>query len=328
MQAQQTSPDKSKVLARIGNNIITEKQVRSESALALENLKLQHLRFEVEHAEGEYKIIQQQLDQMVNDRLLALEVTERGISKKQLLAAEVSSKVSQPSEEAVNGFYEANRKRIQGSKETVLPQIRRHLRQQQEKQTLQAFIDKLKYKYQVESALKPFRVELMTDGNPSLGPKDAPVEIVEFSDFQCPYCSKLIPTLKQARQNYLDEVRLVFRQFPLKSIHPHAQKAAEAALCARDQGKFWEMHDVLFEGQNALEIKDLKVKAEQLGLDGVAFEQCLESGKSEDEVTNDLLAGARAGVRGTPCLFVNGRRLVGIASYQQIADLIEEELKR
>jgi protein-disulfide isomerase len=328
MQAQEMNPEKSAVLARIGDNIITEKQVKDEAAVALENLKLQRLRFETEQAEGEYQIIQRQLDEMVKDRLLALEASERGISKKQLLAAEVSSKISQPSEEAVNRFYEANRKRLRGTKEKVLPQIRRHLQQQQEKQAQQTFLGQLKEKYQVDYALKPFRVEVATDGSPSLGPEDARVKIVEFSDFQCPYCSKLIPILKQAQKNYPDEVRLVFRQFPLKSIHPHAQKAAEASLCARDQGKFWEMHDLLFKGQNALGIKDLKVKAEQLGLDGAGFKRCLESGKSEDEVTKDLLAGARAGVKGTPCLFVNGRRLVGAASYQQISDLIEDELKR
>ena len=171
-------------------------------------------------------------------------------------------------------------------------------------------------------------VKVNTKGAPSWGPKDAKVTIVEFSDFQCPYCSRVVPTLKQVVEAYDGQVRLVFRQFPLRSIHPQAQKAAEASLCAADQGKFWEMHDAMFADQRQLTDDSLKAKAQALGMDAEGFNQCLDSGQYAAAVQADLDAGQAVGVSGTPAMFINGRFASGALPYDQLAAMVEQELAR
>src|SRR3990172_10280657 len=132
-------------------------------------------------------------------------------------------------------------------------------------------IDPLKKQYGFKSFLEPLRAEIAAAGFPSKGPASAPVTIVEFSDFECPFCGGLFPTLKQIEKTYSDQVRLVYRQFPLTNIHPYAQKAAEASLCANDQQHFWEVHDSMFGNQRELSIADLKQRAVDLKLDAPAF---------------------------------------------------------
>ena len=138
----------------------------------------------------------------------------------------------------------------------------------------------------------------------------------------------MIPTLDKVTETYGDQVRLVFRQFPLHSIHPQAQKAAEAALCANDQGKFWEMHDAMFGDQRNLDVAQLKSTAAGLELDATAFGQCLDSGQHAERVNSDLQAGMEAGVTGTPALFINGRFLSGAQPFEAISKVIDDELRR
>jgi protein-disulfide isomerase len=157
------------------------------------------------------------------------------------------------------------------------------------------------------------------------GDAKAPLTIVEFSDFECPYCSKLFSTLKLVEKNYGEKVRLVYRQFPLAN-HPNAQKAAEAALCANEQGHFWEMHDLMFQEQRALEVPDLKAKAASLKLDAAIFDKCLDSGRHVDRVKQDIMDGSRAGVTGTPAMFINGRFISGAVPYEDLAKIIDAEL--
>ena len=131
--------------------------------------------------------------------------------------------------------------------------------------------------------------------------------IVEFADFQCPFCKQAAATLNHILDKYPKKVRLVFRNFPLPS-HLEAQKAHEAAACAHDQGKFWEYHDILFANQNSLGVKDLKRYAAQLGLEITHFNQCLDTGKYKDYVKNDVDQGKKWDVRGTPSFFINGKK--------------------
>lgn len=138
----------------------------------------------------------------------------------------------------------------------------------------------------------------------------------------------MVPTLKRLQEDYAEKVRLVYRHYPLRRIHPNAQKAAEASLCAGDQGEFWKMHDLLFGDQAGLKVEAIKAKAGHLRLDLEGFEECLDSGRHADAVEEDLLAGSRAGVSGTPTLFINGRRLSGAVSYEKIVEVVVEELNR
>jgi glutaredoxin len=150
-------------------------------------------------------------------------------------------------------------------------------------------------------------VEIDIEGAPTRGSPMAPVTIVEFSDFECPYCGRAHPIVQQVLREYEGRVRVVFKHFPLSS-HPHAMPAARAAVAAGNQGKFWEMHDLLFEHQRQLEEEDLERYAEQLGLDMEQFRADLQSAETQQQVEADKQEGQRVGVEGTPTFFVNGRR--------------------
>lgn len=170
----------------------------------------------------------------------------------------------------------------------------------------------------------------IADDDPILGNPSAPVTMVEFSDFQCPFCKRMwATTLPQIKEKYVKtgKVKFVYRDFPISSIHEHAQKAAEAAQCAHEQGKFWEYHDMLFENQSALGVANFKKWARELGLDGASFDQCLESDKYKAEVEKDLADGTLLGVQGTPGTFVNGELIVGAVPYEEFEKTIEAKLK-
>ncbi|MBW3015759.1 DsbA family protein [Candidatus Woesearchaeota archaeon] len=160
----------------------------------------------------------------------------------------------------------------------------------------------------------------------SKGPDNAPVLIVEFSDFQCPFCSRGRTTMDQVVEEYGDKVQLVFKHFPL-SFHENAQKAAEAAECALDQDKFWEMHDIMFDNQGALTVDDLKGYAEELELDIDAFNDCLDSGEKEAKVSADMAEGQKYGVSGTPAFFINGNLVSGAQPFENFKAAIDAELE-
>jgi protein-disulfide isomerase len=201
-----------------------------------------------------------------------------------------------------------------------------HLRSQKVAERRQSYVQSLRGQGTVTVLLEPpagSRVQVSGDRGFSRGAKDAPVTIVEFSDFQCPYCKTATATLKQLLDKYPGKVRLVFRDFPLVSLHPQAPKAHEAARCAGDQGKFWEYHDLLFERSPKMSPQDLKQYAQDLKLDAAAFASCLDGGKYTAEVDRDTQEGAGLGLTGTPSFFVNGRQLVGaqpIAAFQRLVD--------
>jgi protein-disulfide isomerase len=305
----------SSVMAVVGGSEITEEEV--SGSVAGEMLRVNRER---------YEILEKGLDNLITDRLLELEAEAKGISVDELVAEAVEAKITPPSQEEIDAFYEARKEQIRQPKEAVEERIGQFLVQQQQQTALAEFISELKDKYGFESYLEPLRVPVEAAGFPARGPESAPVTIVEFSDFECPYCSRVIPTLEQVVETYGDRVRLVFRQFPLNNIHPNAQKAAEASLCANDQGKFWEMHDLMFKEQRSLELEQLKEKAARLELDVEAFNDCIDSSKYADAIMSDLEAGSQVGVSGTPALFINGRFLSGAQPFEQLAIVIDEEL--
>jgi protein-disulfide isomerase len=174
-------------------------------------------------------------------------------------------------------------------------------------------------------------MEALTDDDPWAGSRDAKVIIVEFSDFQCPFCSRALPTVRQIKETYGNSVLFVYRDFPLSSIHPQAEKAAEAAQCAYEQDKFWEYHDLLFERQSEwanVGVSKFKEYAADLGLDTDQFDGCLNSGKYANEVTSDLEAGQYLGVTGTPTFFINGKTIVGAQPFSVFQGIIDEELAK
>ena len=156
-------------------------------------------------------------------------------------------------------------------------------------------VTNMRRNFKVTTFLDPFRTDVATAGYPSRGPANAPVTIVEFADFECPFCGAFYPTLKLVEKNYADRVRLVYRQFPLTNIHPNAQKAAEASLCANEQRRFWEFHDSLFSDQSRLDVPSLKQRAQTLGLNTAAFNTCLDSGRQAEAIQKDKDDARKAG---------------------------------
>lgn len=172
-------------------------------------------------------------------------------------------------------------------------------------------------------------VDVSADDDAVKGNANAPVTIIEFSDYECPFCERHFQeTYPQLLKEYVDtgKIKLVFRDFPLSSIHPNAQKAAEAAECAGEQSKYWQMHDKLYSNQDALDVESLKKYAKELGLNTAAFNTCLDSGKMADEVAKDFADGQDAGVTGTPGFFINGRFLAGAYPFETFKKIIDEEL--
>lgn len=305
-----------KVVARVNGVAIMETDVLAQH-------KMEFSQIDRDYQQKRQQILENSVNQMIDDQLLAAEASAKGLSKEQLLATIHPLSVTDLD---VNNFYDQNKARIQGAKEQVIPQIKAYLQQQNEASAKQTFFKELRSKYKVEFLVEPIRVDVAATG-PVRGAADAPVTIVEFSDFQCPYCSRLVPTLEQVQQKYTNQVRLVFRQFPL-TIHPNAPKAAEAALCANEQGKFWQMHDAMFQDQQGLAVDGLKAKAVSIGLDANQFNQCLDSGKFAAAVKSDIDAGEAAGVNSTPAMFINGRFVLGAVPIEQITSVIDDELQR
>jgi protein-disulfide isomerase len=171
------------------------------------------------------------------------------------------------------------------------------------------------------------RYDVPVDDDPALGPEDAAITIIEFSDYECPYCQSWhTQTFARLLETFPDQIRFVYRDFPLSSIHPNAAPAAEAANCAGEQGKYWEFNELLFSGQNDLSPQTYTQYAGDLGLDGAAFEECVTSGRYQAEVQADLDWAANLGVRSTPTFFINGIPLIGAQPYEVFKQVIEKEL--
>ena len=275
----------------------------------------------------EHQLRSQALDALVAQALLEKEAAARGVTPEALHEVEVERKAVVTDADA-KAFYAANKARFGTTSEAdALQQIRAGLGQQRQGERRAAFARELEAKYDVKILLEPYRVPVDTGGSPSRGNPKAPVTILEFSDFQCPYCVRARPVVQRVREAYGDKVRFVFRHFPL-DFHAQAQKAGEAAACAGEQEKFWEMHDLLWENASKLQVADLKAHAGALGLDGAAFSTCLDSGRHAGLVERDLAAGQGYGVSGTPAFFVNGRPLVGAQPFEAFAKVIDDELAR
>jgi protein-disulfide isomerase len=318
----------SKPLAIVNGESITDDQVQKAAAPALERLESKRQQFLITLERDKKGAVEDALEEIVNDKLLAAEAKKRNISVNDLVQQEVDNKVAVPNEDAVRKFYDDNKAVINGSFIETALQIRNYLMEKAHDDALSALFAKLKKDYGYKSLVEPDRTTVQTQGHPSKGPADAPVTIVEFSDFECPFCGGLFPTLKKVEQNYPEKVRIVYRQFPLNNLHPHAQKAAEASLCANEQNKFWQLHDAMFTDQQNLTVDDLKSKAASLSLNAANFAMCLDSGKYAPAIRDSLAEGNKAGVDGTPALFINGRYLGGNQPYDEIAKIIEDELLR
>src|ERR1051326_2930814 len=318
---------KSKI-AELNGQVISQEELNQTAAAALRGLETKRLQNDASLAQEKQEIMTKALDELVANKLIEAEAKKQNVSAEKLMETEVDSHVRTPSDADADAFYEANKARIPIPKEQAMPQVKEYLMQRNRDQSHDAYIARLKKEYGYKSYLERKRVKIETAGYPPLGPDNAAVTIVEFSDFECPFCGGLFPTLKEVEKNYAGKIRVVYRQFPLANIHPHAAKAAEAALCAFEQQHFWEFHDSMFGNQKELSIPDLKQRAIELKLDTQKFNECIDSGREVATIQKDIQEGARVGVTGTPAMFINGRFLSGNQPYAAIKEMIEDELQR
>jgi protein-disulfide isomerase len=275
-----------------------------------------------------YDIRHAALDELTLDRLVDDQAAKAGVSSEAWIRAEVERRVVPPSDQEIKTFFDTRvaAEHPEASAADLMPRIKEHLLNERRQEALRLVLDDLKAKVQLELLLPPPRVKITASG-PSRGPLDAPITLVEFSDYQCPYCQRQEEALKQIVAKYPHQVRLIVMDFPLE-MHPDARRAARAAVCADQQGRFWEMHDHMFANQGALDEDELKRDASQLGLDGPRFAACLSSPEAEQRVAQSQREGEEAGVDGTPALFLNGRPFSsGAVSLSELQATVEEELK-
>jgi protein-disulfide isomerase len=269
-------------------------------------------------------MMQEEAGKLVDKRVLDLEAA----SRKTTAAALLSSIKTVPITDAqVEDFYNERATRIGQPLAKIAPKIKEHLQTQASDKAKRAYLDSLRAKYKASITLEPLREEVAASG-PVRGAENAPITIVEFSDFQCPYCGQFEPELKKLLETYPTQVRLIYRNMPIPNLHPEAQKAAEAAICADKQGKFWEMHDTLFSEQNTLDVVALKEKAKRLGLDAARFDVCLDKGEAVPALNMDLREAQRLGLEATPVSFINGRFVNGAVSYDELTALINDEVQK
>jgi len=310
----QTNPSR-QPLARIGDQAIYEEDLLPSIGAQLNQLKTQ-----------EYELKIKALKNVLNQRLLENEAKSKGLSADVFLEQAVDRRLPAPGAGEVEAYYLAQKDRLAQPFTEVKVQLEQALAQARLQQARQDFIDRLRQTYAVSILLSRPRVEVMPDSARLLGDPYAPITIVEFADFQCPYCRTAEQTLKQVLEKYRGQVRLSFRDLPLRQIHPQAQAAAEAARCAGDQGKFWEYHDLLLANQGALNPSTYADDARNAGLDVPRFQACLESGRFRPLIENDLQSGFAAGVSGTPAFYINGVMLSGAQPLSEFERIIESEL--
>ena len=336
------SSGQNEVLVKINGKPITYATLDSKARMHLYTAETEY-----------YQSRRQALEQIIADRLMDEEAKKQGITLDELRKREIEGKIPEVTDAQVDEFYKTRKDQIEArlkdmpkdkrpSAAEIKKTIRQSLGQRSNQERYAAYLEELKSKNKVEITLRAPeapRVDVaFGDNNPTFGPKDAKVKIIEFSDFECPFCARALPVIKQIKETYGDKVSITFRDFPL-SFHRTAKKQAEAGSCANEQNKFWEFHDKIFNAQGRVQtgfsggnekglVDALSDIAKESGLDRAKFKECLESGRLAKEVEEDTRAGAEAGVSSTPSFFVNGRLMAGAQPFAEFQRVIDAELKR
>jgi len=310
----QTSPPREPV-ARIGDQVIYDEDLLPSIAGQLFQIKNQ-----------EYDIKTKALESVLNQRALEAAAKGKGLSTDAFLEQTVDRNVPPPSPGEIEAYYLAQKDRINQPLIEIRPGLEMALTQAKRQQARQEFIEQLRKNSGVAIYLHRPKIEIVADPARIRGSSNAPVTIVEFGDFQCPFCQAVQPTLKGIMDKYQGKVRLGFRDFPLRQIHPQAQQAAEAGRCAGEQGKFWEYHDLLYVNQARLDVNSLKDQARTAALNEEQFSSCLASGKFKSQIESDVQSGTGAGITGTPAFYINGVPLTGAQPASEFEKIIDAEL--
>jgi protein-disulfide isomerase len=301
--------------AKIGGRTIT---VQELDARVLANIPKTQL----------YNLRKQALNQMIDQSVVDAAAKKVNLTPVDYLKTEL--KMPAVTEADAKKYYEEHKAGIDAQTnkkpfDQIKTPLRNALQAHNERLQREALLEKLRAEDNVQVFLKPPRSEVASAGHPWTGGKNASVTMVEFSDFQCPYCKAAEPTVKAIRDKYGDKVKFVYMDFPL-GMHQHAMDAASAAQCAGDQGKFWQYHDALFADQTKLDPADLKATAAKLGLNTKKFDTCFDSQSKVPGIRQEQAEGGKDGVSATPTFFINGREVEGAESMPVFTDLIDGEL--
>lgn len=307
----QTSTDPSLVVARVGGNNLTMADLQKKEGGKL-------LQAEYQYYLNERKV----LEELIDDQLLADEARRRNLSLDELLNKEVYKDVKDPTEDQLEVYYEGLD--TKEPYEAVRADVLAHIRELRRAKARAAFVENLRKQAKINVLLMPPSADINVAKAYTKGSQDAPVVFVEFADYECPYCQKVNPQLQQLKKEYGDKVALVYKDFPLP-MHHGSEKAAEAARCAGEQGKFWDYHDVLFYSKQ-IDVDSLKQDARVLKLDGDKFDTCLDSGSQSAAVKQDLEEAKGLGLTGTPSFFVNGHFFSGVIDYGTLQDMVNQQL--
>jgi protein-disulfide isomerase len=274
-------------------------------------------------AAGEaYDVEIQAIDSLIDEQIVADAAKAAGKTPEAYLDEQVAA-LGPVSDDEIKAFFDQNRQRLPS--DATLDGFKDRIRQHITTSRPEKVRETLRKQAKIAVLLQPPRVAVAPDG-PSRGPADAPVVVVEFSDYQCPFCKRAEPTVTALMQKYPTQVRLVYRHLPLDQIHPRARPAAIAAVCAEQQGKFWEYHDTLFANQQALADADLEKYATTLGMDADKFKACRADPASDSKVSADAAAARAAGLTGTPAFFVNGILVSGARPLDDFTKWVDAEL--
>ncbi len=279
-----------------------------------------------------YSIKMNVLQNLLAEDILAKEAKAQNLSTDALLQKNATSKIKEPAEADLKALFDAEKgnRLLQGKKyEEVKDVLKKLFKSEQSDQLTQTYIETLFKKYNVAIQLARPKADISVDDDPGQGDPKAPIVLIEFSDFQCPYCKKTRPTLERLMKEYKGKIYYVFRDFPL-SFHKQAPDASHAANCAGDQKKYWEYNSELWNKQAIIKdgMSTLNAAAETVGLDKAKFDACMTSKKYVAEIDKDQADGSAAGVSGTPAYFINGIFLNGAQPYEAFKEIIDEELKR
>ena len=308
--------DPQAVVARIDGHVITQKEVDARAQSSLQQIR-----------DEEYEARHNALDELITERLMDTQAAAQGISRDELMKREVDAKVPPPTKADVKELYDRNKDRVGGRTLAELtPQIEQSILQQRSVDRAQAYLAQLRGKAQVVVSLPQPRNEVPIPADArALGPEKAPVTIVEFSDYLCPFCQKAQSVVDAVLARNQGKVRFVHRDFLLG--RPRSMAVARAAQCAADQGKFWDYRRNLLEAPGDWTDEDLLRRTASLGLDRAGLQACLSSDRHDKAILDSSEEGKTLGVQSTPTFFINGRRLRGVRSADQFQEIIDSELK-
>jgi len=269
------------------------------------------------------------VERAVQDKLLAAAAKAEGKDGDTYVKDAVTAAVTEPTDAEMAAYYEKFKREGAPEFDQVRAQVQRAMMEERSKEAFQTIIDGLKSKAQIQTMLpdvRPPAVEVdIPEHAATFGPEGATVEVVEFSDFECPYCAKAATAVSEVKKKYGDKVKFAFRHFPL-SFHPNARPAAEYAHCANEQDKFWAMHDEIFANQKALGTESLRAAAQTAGLDIGELDKCLASDRPGKAIAEDMKKATEVGVQGTPSFYINGRPFEGGISGDALGAAIDAEL--